>query len=133
MAGELILVIEDDMVVSRLLTVLLEDAGYTVVVADAGDTGLAMARESRPACVLVDIGLPVLTGDLVLEQIKADPETAATPVIVVSAWGEHAMADRVRTLGAYDVLMKPFADEALIGLVSEALAGRGPAPAAEEA
>ena len=124
MAGELILAIEDDADVRRLLTVLLEDAGYAVALAGAGDEGLATVRARRPDCVLVDIGLPELTGDLVLEAIKRDPDVAHTPVIVVSAWGEDAVADHSRRLGAYDVLMKPFSDETLLGAVRAAL-GRG--------
>jgi two-component system KDP operon response regulator KdpE len=126
MAGARILAIEDDEVIRRLLSVLLEDAGHEVSLAEAGDVGLAMARELRPDLVLVDIGLPNLHGNEVLEEIKRDPEIGGTPVIIVSAWGD-AIAARSRELGAYDVLMKPFTDESLIATVSEALVGRPPA------
>jgi len=123
MGGELILAIEDDADVSRLLTVLLEDAGYDVILAEAGDEGLAMARERRPALVLADIGLPNLHGNEVLAAIKADPALSETPVIIVSAWGDTIGA-RSRELGAYDVLTKPFNDATLLGTVERALAER---------
>jgi CheY-like chemotaxis protein len=124
MAGELILSIEDDAGTRRLITLLLEEAGYEVALAEAGDEGLIAMRSRQPDCVLIDIGLPRLTGDMVLEAMKADPAIAHIPAVVVSAWGEDAVADRARRLGAHDVIMKPFTDDALLDAVRSAIRHR---------
>ena len=82
-----------------------------VTTARDGQAGLDAVRQVRPHAVLLDIRLPGIDGWAVLEALKADPETAGIPVIVVSIVEERA---RGVALGAAEYLVKPVARESLL-------------------
>lgn len=93
-----ILYVEDNEDNIFMLTNRLKRKGYEVLVAKDGSQGVAMTRSESPALVLMDLGLPVLDGWEAIRQLKSSPETAAIPIIALSA---HAMApDRERALDA---------------------------------
>ena len=100
----LVIVIEDDERSLDLLTVYLESAGFEVLSARDGLSGLNVIRQRTPAAVVLDIRLPHLDGWDVLVALKADPETAPTPVLIVSMLDERA---RGLSLGAAEYLLKP--------------------------
>ncbi|TMD51106.1 MAG: response regulator [Chloroflexi bacterium] len=84
----------------------LELDGYSVTVAPDGETGLRMARESRPDIVFLDIRLPKMDGFAVLENLRSDGVTKNIPVIILSNYGEKELVDRGLKLGALDYLIK---------------------------
>ena len=93
-----ILIIEDNEMNRDMLSRRLARHGYEVVVAVDGAEGLARARDERPALILMDMSLPVIDGWEVTRRLKADPETAAIPIIALTA---HAMtSDRDKALEA---------------------------------
>jgi putative two-component system response regulator len=102
-----ILVIEDDIMNSRLLTAILTRLGYTVETAFDGITGLEKAVSSSPDLILLDLGLPRMDGYEVARRLKRDDKTKIIPILVVSAFSE--VENRVRALeaGADDFLSKP--------------------------
>jgi signal transduction histidine kinase len=114
-----VVVIDDDHRSVDLLTVYLEAAGLRVVSARDGRQGIELVRSLQPAIVVLDILLPELDGWQVLESLKADPATAAIPVVVVSILDEHT---RGLALGAAEYLVKPVSREGVL----EALARCGP-------
>jgi two-component system, cell cycle response regulator DivK len=93
-----ILYVEDNEDNVYMLTTRLRRKGYEVVVATDGEQGIAAAGSETPSLILMDLSLPVLDGWEAARRIKAAPETAAIPIIALSA---HAMAgDRERALAA---------------------------------
>ena len=90
MAGELILVIEDDEKSRRLVRDILEHEGYQVALAATGPEGLRLAQELEPRLVVMDIQLPGLDGIGVLRRIR---ESAATRTMLVVAVTASAMPD----------------------------------------
>jgi CheY-like chemotaxis protein len=84
--------------------VYLEGAGYTVAIARDGVEGLELARRLEPAAVILDILLPRLNGWDLLAQLKGDPATSATPVVIVSMLDEQGAGF---ALGAAEYLVKP--------------------------
>ncbi len=118
-----ILVVEDDPVILDLLAVNFELEGHTVVRAVDGEEGLAQVRRHRPGVVVTDVMMPKRSGFDLLADIRADPELAPTPVILVSA---KALASDVRdglAAGADDYVTKPFEPDDLLVRV-EKLLGR---------
>jgi signal transduction histidine kinase/ActR/RegA family two-component response regulator len=103
-AGETVLVVEDDPNSAELVELYLEGAGYRVAHARDGAEGLEMARRLRPRAVLLDILLPRVDGWDLLARLKADPATAACPVVIVSMLDERG---RGFALGASEYLVKP--------------------------
>lgn len=85
MAGELILVVEDDPKSRRLVHDVLEYEGFRIAEATAGDEGVRLAKSLVPALILMDIQLPGLDGIAALELLRTDPVTRTIPVIAVTA------------------------------------------------
>ena len=113
-----VIVIDDDRRSVDLLTVYLEAVGLSVVSARDGERGVELVKRLKPVSVILDILLPGLDGWQVLDSLKADPTTAAIPVIVVSILDERG---RGLALGATEYLVKPVSREEVL----EALARCG--------
>jgi len=85
MANELILIVEDNEKNRKLVRDVLQFKGYRTVEAETGEDGVRLAREQRPALVLMDIQLPGIDGITALGQLRADPVTRGIPVLAVTA------------------------------------------------
>jgi two-component system, cell cycle response regulator DivK len=84
-ANELILIVEDNPKNLKLVRDVLQVRGYQTIEAGTGEDGVQLAREQRPALVLMDIQLPGISGVEAFRQLRADPTTRAIPVIAVTA------------------------------------------------
>ena len=85
MAGELILIVEDNEKNLKLVRDVLQFKGYQTIEAGTGEDGVRLAKERHPALVLMDIQLPGIDGITALGQLRADAGTRAIPVIAVTA------------------------------------------------
>ncbi len=115
MARKLILLVEDDPDIAKNLKEVLELEGYEVVVAPNGQKALATLRSreaTRPAVILLDLLMPVMTGWEFLEVQKADVEIKDIPVIALSAAGEKAQAALAQAF-----IKKPLEIDHLIHLI----------------
>jgi signal transduction histidine kinase/ActR/RegA family two-component response regulator len=110
--GPVVVVVEDDRRSLDLISLFLEGAGVHTVAARDGAEGLAAVRRHHPAAVVLDIRLPGMDGWGVLEALKADPETASAPVVVVTILDERAQA---LALGAAEYLVKPVGRDDVLG------------------
>jgi PAS domain S-box-containing protein len=118
-----VLHIEDNLANLRLVErVLAQRDGLRVVAAMQGRLGLELAREHDPVLVLLDLHLPDMGGDLVLERLREDPMTATIPVVVISADATPRQAQRLINAGAIAYLTKPIDVGELLRLVDDALA-----------
>jgi two-component system phosphate regulon response regulator PhoB len=110
----LILVVEDELDVQRVIEYNLRDDGYRVVTATGGRDALRLARQTHPDLVLLDLMLPDIRGTEVCRALKQSASTKTIPVIVVTACGEEV--DRVVAfeLGADDYVVKPFSVRELL-------------------
>jgi CheY-like chemotaxis protein len=84
-AGELILIIEDNEKNRKLIRDLLQAKGYQTIESDAAEQGLKLAEERQPALILMDIQLPGLDGISALKQLKASAATRSIPVMAITA------------------------------------------------
>jgi two-component system phosphate regulon response regulator PhoB len=126
-----ILVVEDEADLVRTLDYNFRQAGFDVWSTMSGREGLRLAAAKSPDLVLLDLMLPDLQGTDVCRQLKADPKTRATPVIIMTARGEEV--DRVVgfEIGADDYVTKPFSVRELV-LRARAVMRRSDAPAGSE-
>ena len=85
MAGELILMIEDNPLNAKMLRDVLLASGYQLVESTTAEEGLQLARERQPALILMDIRLPGMDGIAALAELKGDATTRQIPVIAVTA------------------------------------------------
>jgi len=106
-----ILVIDDDEAIRKVLTVTLQDAGYEVLTAADGESGLKIFAEERPDIILCDLRMPGMDGISVLKKIKAaDPDKE---VIVITAHADMDLAIEALQLKASDFITKPVSTAAL--------------------
>ncbi|GAC1595865.1 MAG: hypothetical protein NVS3B21_19280 [Acidimicrobiales bacterium] len=103
-----ILVVDDDPVIQRLLAVNFEMEGYRVVTAGDGIEGLDRVADDRPDLILLDVMMPRMDGIAVVRRLKADPATAAIPVILLSAKAQSTDISGGLDAGADDYVTKPF-------------------------
>jgi signal transduction histidine kinase len=115
---QMVLVVEDDPGSADLMEAYLTGTDYDVVVARDGSAGLDLVRRRRPDAVLLDIQLPGLVGWEVMGAMRADPVTAAIPVVVVSVMDERA---RGLESGAVEYLVKPVSRDEVLAALGAAL------------
>ena len=121
MAGELILVVEDNDKNRKLVRDVLTAKGYRLVEAETGEDGVRLASEQRPALVLMDIQLPGINGIEALRQLRADPATAGIPVIAVTASAMTQDRQKILAAGFDAYQSKPISIRPFLDLVREVL------------
>ena len=116
-----ILSIEDEPDIRELLKVSLEADGFRVISAATGEQGLQMARTEKPSLILLDVMLPKVSGLDICREIRADPEIAAIPILMLTA--KATETDKVVGLevGAVDYVIKPFSPRELTARVKALL------------
>lgn len=105
--GHTVLIVEDDEDSRFVYGIILEDRGFEVILATSGDEGLRLALDRKPSVVLMDVSIPGLDGWKVTEQLKANPTTAAIPVIVITAHAFPEDVERAARVGCDSFLTKP--------------------------
>jgi CheY-like chemotaxis protein len=109
-----VLVVDDDPDARDLATRILAKEGYRVVTASDGPEGLRLAKEIRPAAITLDVLMPQMDGWAVLSSLKADPELADIPVVMVTMVGDRNLG---YALGAADFLTKPIDRNRLVSVL----------------
>jgi two-component system cell cycle response regulator DivK len=107
MAGELILIVEDNEKNLKLARDLLQYWGYRTLEATTAADGIALAEQHGPALVLMDIQLPDMDGVSALRKLRASPATAALRVVALTAFAMPADRDRLLAAGFDGYLSKP--------------------------
>lgn len=116
----LILVVEDDPSVQSLMRYLFEAEGYDVVIARDGLEGLVKMELQHPSLMILDLMMPNVSGDRVLQEIRADDRLKTVPIVVVSGRHDvHESFDAI--LGKENVFTKPIEPQALLDRVAAIL------------
>jgi CheY-like chemotaxis protein/nitrogen-specific signal transduction histidine kinase len=112
--ASVVLVIDDDARVHDLLRRSLAKEGFRVEIASSGEEGLAQAKKLRPDAITLDVMMPGMDGWAVLSALKADPQTADIPVVMLTIVDNQSMG---YSLGAAEYLTKPIDRDRLTGLL----------------
>lgn len=119
MKQPLILIIDDDESLRRVMELSLLGAGYSVATAESGQQGIELFEQLDPDIVVTDVQMPGLSGYEVLEYIKQKDPAAVT--VVITAFGSIDKAVKAMKLGAYDYITKPFSRDVLRLVLQKAL------------
>jgi DNA-binding response OmpR family regulator len=122
--GLSVLVIEDDDDIRSLVTFRLERAGVAVHQASDGESGLAAVAAIRPDVVLLDWMMPGIDGLEVCRRLRADPDTAALPIVLLTARAREVDVERGLAAGADAYVAKPFSQPELLDAVRTVLTAR---------
>jgi two-component system chemotaxis response regulator CheY len=112
-----ILTIDDSRMMREMLLMVLQGAGFNVVQADDGVSGLEALETSSPDVIITDINMPRLDGYGVIEGVRRDPRHRATPILVLSTESSPEKKQRARTAGATGWIVKPFQSDSLLEVV----------------
>jgi CheY-like chemotaxis protein len=119
-----ILVVEDDPLMSRMYQKIFSFEGYEVEMAGDGEEGVEKVRSTKPTLVLMDIMMPKMNGLQALEKLKADPETKAIPVVMLTNLAGQQDAETALSKGAIKYIIKSeFEPKQVVNMVKEILAG----------
>ena len=102
-----VLVIEDHPMDRELVVELVEQEGYQAIEAASAEEGLVLAVNDRPALILMDLALPGISGFEAIRRLKADPNTAAIPILALTASVVGTGARKACEAGAGTCLIKP--------------------------
>ncbi len=111
----MILVVEDDPQVARLISLVLQRNGYESKVVADGQSALEHAKNAKPSIIFADLTIKGMGGDQLCRLLKQQPATKHIPYVVLS--GDRDIADKARRCGADDYMGKPFEFDDLIRLV----------------
>ncbi|HEX2165985.1 MAG TPA: response regulator [Longimicrobiales bacterium] len=124
---QLILLVDDDPHDREIYGSILCYNGFDVMCANDGTSGINLARRAMPDLVLLDIGLPDLHGLDLCSSLRTDTDTAAIPVIALSAYAETRMGEQARLAGCTRYIEKPASPVAVLHEI-EQLIGTAPLP-----
>ena len=121
MSGKTILYVEDNELNRKIVRDLLKRISYELIEAFDGEAGVAKARETRPDLILMDIQLPKISGMEAMRLLRADPITAATPMVAITSFALSGDEQKAREAGATAYLAKPYSPFELLGLIRKLL------------
>ena len=119
-----VLVVEDNSDWGELLVMVIKKMGHHASLAANGQEGVEHASAGQPDLILMDLGLPKMSGDQAIAALKADDATRHIPIVVQTAFGEASIAQRAMQAGANEILHKPISITQIQNLVSKYLTER---------
>ena len=115
-----LLVIDDEIHIRRLIDRMLSNRGFSVFGAGSGDEALKMMENAgvSPDIITCDVSMPDMNGFEILSEIKENPQFAHIPVIMLTAMGQVGEAHRAKEMGASDYITKPFSANGLFDILT---------------
>ena len=121
MSEKTILYVEDNEMNRKIVRDLLKRTTYKLVEAFDGEAGVAKAIEIRPDLILMDIQLPKISGLDATRKLRADPATAATPIVTITSFALSGDDQKAKEAGATAYLAKPYSPFDLLSLIRKIL------------
>lgn len=117
--------VDDHRSVRDMIRMLLESEGYEVVEAGDGREAISVAGQERPDLMVLDLMMPEVNGEKVIQELWGKPEFGGLPVVVVSA-KEEALEGCINLLGADNVFSKPFEPTRLLDRIDQLMGRQSP-------
>jgi two-component system cell cycle response regulator DivK len=117
MSAKTILYVEDNEPNRMIVRDLLKRTTYNLIEAYDGEAGVAMALERRPDMILMDIQLPKISGLEAIRRLRAEPTTAATPIVAITSFALNGDDKKAKDAGATAYLTKPYSPYDLLKLI----------------
>jgi two-component system, cell cycle response regulator DivK len=119
MSAKTILYVEDNEFNLKIVRQLLSRTSYRLIEAVDGEQGVAKAQTELPDLILMDIQLPKLSGLDATRQLRADPKTAAIPIIVITSFALSGDSEKAKAAGASAYLAKPYSPRELLEMIRQ--------------
>lgn len=109
-----VLVVDDTIMIHRIVAQILKPTGYKMLKAYNGQEGYEMAKEFKPNVIVMDIEMPVMSGVESTRLIKSDPETSHIPVVFFTSLASEEQIVECKEVGAHSFLNKPVSKDAML-------------------
>jgi CheY-like chemotaxis protein len=119
-----ILIVDDDRDARELFSIVLEDAGATVAIAEDGESGLRAALAWTPDLVVTDIAMPRMDGMHLIRQLRQRESTKRIPIVAVTGYDAADLPEVARLAGCSEVVPKPCSPATLIDLINRHIGRR---------
>jgi CheY-like chemotaxis protein len=120
-----ILLVDDSLMIHRIVGKIMTDHGFTVIHAENGKKGCEMAKSSMPNLIIMDIEMPEMNGIEATRMIKTDPTISGIPVIVFTTLGSEGDMRKAKEAGADGYVNKPVTRDELLEYIQKFLPGNG--------
>jgi two-component system, cell cycle response regulator DivK len=120
-SGKTILYVEDNEPNRMIVRDLLKRTTYNLIEAYDGEAGVTMALERLPDLILMDIQLPKISGVEAIRRLRAEPATAATPIVAITSFALSGDDKKAKEVGATAYLAKPYSPFDLLNLIRKML------------
>ena len=117
-----ILIVDDEPHMLRVTELSIKRGGYQIVIGRNGKEAIELAAREKPSLIVMDVSMPEMDGLTALTQLKANPETANIPVIMLTVRGQAMARQQAEQSGAAVYLTKPFSPSQLLAEVNRLLA-----------
>lgn len=124
MSAKTILHVEDNELNRKIIRDLLRRTSYQLIEAPDGEAAVAIAREQHPDLILMDVQLPKTSGIEATRRIRAEPATAAIPIIAITSFALSGDEQRAKDAGASAYLAKPYSPFTLLEMIRKLLPER---------
>ena len=121
MSGKTILYVEDNEFNLKMVRQLLARTAYRLIEATDGELGVATALKEVPDLILMDIQLPKMSGLDATRQLRADPKTAAIPIVVITSFALSGDDQKAKDAGATAYMAKPYSPRELLQMIRNLL------------
>lgn len=121
----MIVLIEDNPQNARMVCKLLQHAGHEILVAEDGETGLALLQDVQPHLILVDLGLPDMDGQTVVALLRQEDALQQIPIIAFTAWPQNTAQQMAQAYGCDGVITKPLDTRTFAGQIETYLERAG--------
>ena len=121
MSGKTILYVEDNEMNRKIVRDLLKRTKYSLVEAFDGEAGVAKALEIKPDLILMDVQMPKMSGIDATRMLRGKPETASTPILVITSFALSGDEEKAKAAGASGYLAKPYSPFDLLNRIRQLL------------
>ena len=118
-----ILIVDDELNFTKILSAFLTQRGYEVAVAHSGEAAVEVVQVFCPDLILLDLGLPDLSGDLAALRIRSESKGRPIPIIAVTGHSDPLSETTARSVGCVDYVVKPFDPNELCARIERLLEG----------
>jgi two-component system, OmpR family, alkaline phosphatase synthesis response regulator PhoP len=126
--SHLVLIVDDEPAISRLLSLFLERSGYRAVVATSAERGIELAISERPSLIVCDERMPGGNGEELLRSVKEHPLTSHIPVVMIGGSDTYGLMDW-ESKGAEAFIPKPFQINEVLAVIKKILSNNSHTPA----
>jgi CheY-like chemotaxis protein len=126
MAGEPILIVDDNPINMKLISFVLAKRGYQVKSAAGGEEALEVLKSFRPVLILMDMQMPGIDGFELTRRLKGDPATSSITIVAVTAYAMKGDEEKVREVGCDGYLVKPIDTRTLSQVIADYVARARP-------